>query len=73
MSFVKKAVKKVFKFVKKVVKSKIFKWVAIAALTFFTAGVAAGGFAAFTGVSSVGSFFTCLLYTSDAADDNRVV
>ena len=60
MSFVKKAVKKVFSFVKKVVKSKYFKWVAIAALTFFTAGVAAGGFAAFTGVNSVGAFFTAV-------------
>lgn len=56
MSFVKKAVKKVFKVVKKVVKSKIFKIVAIAALIFFTAGVAAGGFAAFAGVNTVGGF-----------------
>ena len=60
MSFVKTAVKKVFTFIKKVVKSKVFKWVAIAALTFFTAGVAAGGFAAFTGVTGVGSFFTAV-------------
>ena len=60
MSFVKTAVKKVFSFVKKVVKSKVFKWVAIAALTFFTAGVAAGGFAAFTGVTGVGTFFTAV-------------
>lgn len=56
MSFVKKAVKKVFKVVKKIVKSKIFKIVAIAALIFFTAGVAAGGFAAFAGVNTVGGF-----------------
>lgn len=60
MSFVKKAVKKVVKFVKRVVKSDIFKIVAIAALTFFTAGVAAGGFAAFSGVSGIGSFFTAV-------------
>lgn len=60
MSFIKKAVKKVFKVVKKVVKSKWFKWVAIAALTFFTAGVAAGGFAAFAGVNSIGSFFVAV-------------
>ena len=56
MSFVKKAVKKVFKVVKKIVKSKIFKIVAVAALIFFTAGVAAGGFAAFAGVNTVGGF-----------------
>jgi len=61
MSFLKKAVKKVFGFVKKVVSSKAFKWVAIAAAAFFTAGVAAGGFAAFTGVSSdIGRFFTAV-------------
>jgi hypothetical protein len=61
MSFVVKAVKKVFKkvtkFVKRVVKSDWFKVVAIVALSLFTAGVAAGGFAAFSGVSGVGSFF----------------
>ena len=57
MSFIKKAVKKVFKVVKKVVKSKIFKIIAIAAIIFFTAGIAAGGFAAFAGVNSVGTFF----------------
>jgi hypothetical protein len=60
MSFIKKAVKKVFSAVKKVVKSKIFKWVAIAAIIFFTAGVAAGGFAAFAGVNSVGTFFVAV-------------
>lgn len=60
MSFVKKAVKKVFKFVKRVVKSKVFKIVAIAALTFFTAGVAAGGFAAFSGASGLSGFFTAV-------------
>lgn len=60
MSFVKKAVKKVIKTVKKIVKSKIFKIVAIAALVFFTAGIAAGGFAAFSGVTSVGGFFTAV-------------
>lgn len=61
MSFVVKAVKKVFKkvkkFVKKVVRSDWFKVVAVAALTVFTAGVAAGGWGAFTGVNSIGSFF----------------
>lgn len=61
MSFVKKAVKKVFKtvkkIVKKVVKSKWFKIAAIAALTFFTAGVATVGFGFFSGVSTIGGFF----------------
>ena len=57
MSFIKKAVKKVFKVVKKIVKSKIFKIAAVAALTFFTAGVVMGGFGAFTGVSTIGEFF----------------
>jgi hypothetical protein len=61
MSFVKKAVKKVFKKVvkvtKKVVKSKWFKIAAIVGLSLFTAGVAAGGFAAFANVSTVGGFF----------------
>lgn len=64
MSFVVKAVKKVFKkvkkFVKRVVKSKWFKIAAIVALSVFTAGIAAGGFAAFSGVSSVGSFFSAV-------------
>lgn len=60
MSFVKKAIKKVVKTVKKVVKSDIFKYVAIGAAIFFTAGVAAGGFAAFSGVSSIGGFFTAV-------------
>lgn len=60
MSFVKKAIKKVVKTVKKIVKSKIFKYVVIAAAIFFTAGVAAGGFAAFSGVSSIGGFFTAV-------------
>lgn len=56
MSFVKKAIKKVFKVVKKVVKKSIsfvkrvvksdwFKIAAIVALSFFTAGLATGGFA----------------------------
>ena len=58
MSFIKKAVKKIFKVVKKIVKSKIFKIVAIAALSFFTAGIASGlGFSAFSGVSTIGGFF----------------
>lgn len=60
MSFIKKAVKKVFSVAKKIVKSKVFKWIAIAALCFFTAGVAAGGFAAFAGVNSIGSFFVAV-------------
>ena len=62
MSFVKKALKKVWNVTKKVVKSKVFKYVAIAAAIFFTAGVAAGGwgFAAFEGVSSIGGFFTAV-------------
>lgn len=60
MSFVKKAVKKVFKFVKRLVKNKVFQIVAIIALSVFTAGVAAGGFAAFSGVSSIGGFFTAV-------------
>ncbi len=63
MSFVKKAVKKVFKGVKKVVKSKAFKIAAIAGLTLFTAGVAAGGFGAFAGLGSnftLGGFFTAV-------------
>ena len=57
MSFVKKALKKVVKTVKKVVKTKVFKYVAIAAAVFFTAGVVAGGFASFSGVTSIGGFF----------------
>jgi len=57
MSFVGKALKKVFKVVKKVVKSKWFKIALIIAASVFTAGVAAGGFAAFSGVSTVGGFF----------------
>lgn len=60
MSFVKKAVKKVFKFVKRLVKNKVFQIVAIIALSVFTAGIAAGGFAAFSGVSSIGGFFTAV-------------
>lgn len=60
MSFVAKAVKKVFKkvgkFVKKVVKSKWFKIAAIAALCVFTAGIgAAGGFAAFSTAATGGT------------------
>jgi hypothetical protein len=68
MSFIKKAVKKVFsvakkvvkkvvKTVKRAVKSKWFKYALMAAAIVFTAGVAAGGFAAFSGVSTVGGFF----------------
>lgn len=60
MSFVKKAVKKVFKFVKRLVKNKVFQVIAVVALSVFTAGVAAGGFAAFSGVNSVGAFFTAV-------------
>lgn len=60
MSFIKKAVKKVFKFAKRLVKNKIFQIVAIIALSVFTAGIAAGGFAAFSGVSSVSGFFTAV-------------
>ena len=68
MSFVKKAVKKVFKFAKKVVKKTGSflkrawnnKWVRMAiiiAASVFTAGLASGGFAAFSGVNSIGGFF----------------
>lgn len=60
MSFVKTAAKKVFSFFKKVVKSDVFKWVAVAAIAFFAAGVSAGGFSSFTGVSGVGQFFTAV-------------
>jgi hypothetical protein len=64
MSFVGKAVKKVFKKVakvtKKVVKSKWFKIAVIVGLSLFTAGVAAGGFAAFSGVTTVGGFFSAV-------------
>jgi len=60
MSFIKKAFKKVVKVVKKVVKSKWFKYIAIAAAIVFTAGVAAGGFAAFAGVNTVGGFMTAV-------------
>lgn len=76
MSFVKKAVKKVFKFhkrlfkktksfVKRAVKSKWFKIVAIIALSVFTAGLAAGGFAAFGAASAaagggIGGFFSAV-------------
>lgn len=69
MSFVKKAVKKVFKVVKKVVKSKAFKIAAIVGLSLFTAGIAAGGFAGFSaamsaasaaGASGLGSFFSAV-------------
>lgn len=55
MSAIAKGVKKVFKGVKKVVK-KIAKPVLIGGAIFFTAGIAAGGFAAF-GASSGLSFF----------------
>lgn len=61
MSFVVKAVKKVFKKIKKVAKrlwdNKWFRVAAIAALTVFTAGVGSAGFAAFKGVSTIGEFF----------------
>ncbi len=76
MSFVKKAVKKVFKVVKKVVKKTIsftkrvikspwFKIAAVIALSLFTAGIAAGGFAAFgssmaAAGGGVGGFFTAV-------------
>lgn len=71
MSFVAKAVKKVFKKVakvtKKVVKSKWFKIAVIVGLSIFTAGVASGlGFSAFAGVSSVGSFFGAVGTTMSA-------
>lgn len=56
MSKIAKGVKKVFKGAKKFVK-KIAKPVLIGAAIFFTAGIAAGGFAAFSGVSSLGGFF----------------
>ena len=55
MSGIAKGVKKVFKAVKKVVK-KIWKPLLIATAVAFTGGLAAGGFAAFQGVSSVGGF-----------------
>lgn len=67
MSFVKKAVKKVFKGVKKVVKKTVsfakrvvksdwFKIAAVVGLSLFTAGVASGGFVASTG--GIGGFFS---------------
>lgn len=51
MSFVKKAIKKVWKFVK-----KNWKMIVLAAAIVFTAGVATIGFAAFSGVTGFGSF-----------------
>lgn len=51
MSFVKKAIKKVWKFVK-----KNWKMIVLAAAIVFTAGVATVGFAAFSGVTGFGSF-----------------
>jgi hypothetical protein len=71
MSFVKKAVKKVFNFHKKLfkkslsftkrlLKNRYFQIALVIAASVFTAGVAAGGFAAFSGVSSVGSFFSAV-------------
>lgn len=80
MSFVAKAVKKVFKvvkkvvkkttsFIKRVVKSDWFKIAAVVALSVFTAGLASGGFAAFSGAmasaqaagaSALGSFFSAV-------------
>jgi hypothetical protein len=48
MSFVGKAIKKVFKVAKKIVKSKWFKIAAIVAACVFTAGISAGGFAVFS-------------------------
>lgn len=66
MSFVKKAVKKVFNVVKKVVKktvsftkrvvkSKWFKIAVIVAASVFTAGLASGGFAAFSATGAFGA------------------
>jgi hypothetical protein len=72
MSFVAKAVKKVFKGVKKVVskavsftkrlfKNKWFRIAVVIAATVFTAGIAsAGGFAAFSGVNSIGGFMSAV-------------
>lgn len=60
MSFVKKAIKKVVKTVKKIVKSDIFKYIVIAAAIFFTAGMVAGGFAAFSTTMSTSGFFTAV-------------
>lgn len=55
MSFVKKIVKKTVKFVK-----KHWKKILIAAAIVFTAGIATVGFAAFSGVSTVGGFFSAV-------------
>jgi hypothetical protein len=68
MSFVKKAVKAVFKHTKKTIKkslkigkklwsNKWFRIAAIIALSVFTMGVATVGFGAFAGVGSIGGFF----------------
>jgi hypothetical protein len=56
MSSIKRGVKKVFRGVKKVVK-KIGKPALIIGASFLTAGLVAGGFAAFSGVSTIGGFF----------------
>lgn len=78
MSFVAKAVKKVFKgigkivkkaasFVKRAVKSKWFKVAALVAVSIFTAGVGSGlGFAAFNGVNTIGGFFSAVGTTMSA-------
>jgi hypothetical protein len=55
MSFVKKALKKAWNFVK-----DNWKTIALVAAIAFTAGVATVGFAAFSGVSSVGGFFSAV-------------
>jgi hypothetical protein len=76
MSFISKAVKKVFAFGKKIVKgvkkafgNKWFRTAALVGLSLFTAGIASGGFAAFgaaqnaamaAGSSSIGAFFSAV-------------
>jgi type IV secretion system protein TrbL len=59
MSKAVKAVGKVFKSVgtaiKKVVKSAVFKWVAIAAAVYFTAGAAMGAFGALSAEAAIGA------------------
>ena len=77
MSFVKKAVKKVFKVAKKVRKkvlgglkklwsNKWFRIATIVAASVFTAGIAAGGFAAFSGVTTVSGFMGAVGSTMSA-------
>ena len=65
MSFVGKAIKKVFKVVKKIVKSKWFKIALIVAACVFTAGIAAGGFTMVAG-SGIGGFFSAVGTTMSA-------